>query len=294
MLIALFAVPAEAQQASPSSTNLTPQELAKSVHNPFEDFVKDPIEVATGFNAGTNHSAGVDVNLEPVVPFALNAQWDLIARPSSTVASLPSPNSQFGLSDTQTLLPDAEKREQMDLGSGANFSIPDRVQHRSWQRKMVCWTGAVIYSNGPWFNGILAYQLMSFAGPQHRGSVNQTYLEPDVSYNLDNGWYGQIDPPISYHWTAEKRNAWAADWCRPRQRVRSVGTTDESSDRIIRLRETSRGPARMDDPGGVQLAIPNQKVKPKPGPVLKVPKVTGDDAFAAIENSTVPQAGCLA
>jgi hypothetical protein len=49
---------------------------------------------------------------------------------------------------------------------------------------------------------------MSFAGPQHRGSVNQTYLEPDVSYNLDNGWYGQVDPPITYDWTAEKRNAW--------------------------------------------------------------------------------------
>lgn len=43
---------------------------------------------------------------------------------------------------------------------------------------------------------------------KHRGSVNQTYIEPDISYNLHSGWYGQIDPPITYDWTAEKRNAW--------------------------------------------------------------------------------------
>lgn len=69
-------------------------------------------------------------------------------------------------------------------------------------------TGALIYSEGPWFNGILTYQLMSFAGDRRRGSVNQTYIEPLVSYNLDNGWYGQVDPPITYDWTAEIRDAW--------------------------------------------------------------------------------------
>jgi hypothetical protein len=39
-------------------------------------------------------------------------------------------------------------------------------------------------------------------------SINQTYLEPYVSYSLDSGWSGQIDPPITYNWTAEKRDAW--------------------------------------------------------------------------------------
>ena len=36
---------AQAQQTAPSQpgTNLTPQDLAKSVHNPFEDFLKVPL-----------------------------------------------------------------------------------------------------------------------------------------------------------------------------------------------------------------------------------------------------------
>jgi len=75
---------------------MTDQELAISVHNPFEDFVKLPVESTTGFQVGHNHNAGDSLNITPVVPFSLNAQWDLIARPSLTVTYLPSPHEQSG------------------------------------------------------------------------------------------------------------------------------------------------------------------------------------------------------
>ena len=69
---------------------MTDQELAISVHNPFEDFVKVPIQSTTGFQLGRNHKAGDSVNVEPLVPFSLNADWDLFARPSLTVTYAPS------------------------------------------------------------------------------------------------------------------------------------------------------------------------------------------------------------
>jgi hypothetical protein len=53
-------------------------------------------------------------------------------------------------------------------------------------------TAALIYSNGPWFDGILAYQLTSFAGD--RGSVNQTYLEPEIADNF--GSSNNLEPPL--------------------------------------------------------------------------------------------------
>jgi hypothetical protein len=49
---------------------------------------------------------------------------------------------------------------------------------------------------------------MSFAGNRDRGSVNQTYLEPEISYNFDSGWYAQCDPAITYDWTLDATNAW--------------------------------------------------------------------------------------
>jgi hypothetical protein len=55
-------VSALAQQTSTPAqlpTNgFTDQELAKSVQNPFEDFVKVPIQSTTGFELDPHHNAG--------------------------------------------------------------------------------------------------------------------------------------------------------------------------------------------------------------------------------------------
>ena len=69
-------------------------------------------------------------------------------------------------------------------------------------------TGAVIYSEGPWLNGLLVSHLASFAGNRHRGDVNLTSIEPLVSYTLHSGWSVQCNPTISYDWTADSADAW--------------------------------------------------------------------------------------
>jgi len=191
-------------------TNPSPVDLAKSVHNPFEDFVKVPVMATTGFNVGNRHDAGEAVNIEPLIPVQLSPRWDLLVRPNLTIGYLPTPNSQFGLTDLQTsffLTP--ESASKWVWGIGPIFQFPTASSTDLGSGKWAVGpTGGLVFNNGPWFNAILAYHLTSFAGAHHRGSVNQTYIEPDISYNLDSGWYGQIDPPITYNWTAEKRNAW--------------------------------------------------------------------------------------
>ena len=211
IVLALGMLPAAARaQQTASPTNLTPIELAKSVHNPFEDFVKVAVQATTGFNLGNHHDAGEAVNIQPLIPVRLTAQLDLMVRPSLTVGYLPTPSSQLGLTDLQTsffLTP--ESANEWIWGIGPILQAPTASSTDLGSGKWAAGpTAAFVYNNGPWFNGILAYQLMSFAGAHHRGSINQTYIEPNLSYNLDSGWYGQIDPPITYDWTAEKGNAW--------------------------------------------------------------------------------------
>jgi hypothetical protein len=103
-LTAMFAPSAPGQQTltTQPGTSVTPQDRAKSVHNPFEDFVKLPLQSTTGFNIGSHHNAGESLNVQPVIPFPLNTEWDLIARPSLSAICQPSPHEQFGLSDLQT------------------------------------------------------------------------------------------------------------------------------------------------------------------------------------------------
>jgi hypothetical protein len=200
---------AQQTTAAPSPT-VTAEDLAKSVHNPFEDFVKVPIEADTGFRVGPRNNAGESVNVEPAIPFLLGTDWILIARPNATVTYIPSPHEQFGLEDLQTsfyLTP--TQATKWLWGVGPIFQFPTATgKQLGTARWSAGPTAAVVYSNGPWFNGILAYHLMSFAGDRNRGSVNQTYLEPLISYNFDSGWYVQWDPPITYDWTADTSNAW--------------------------------------------------------------------------------------
>jgi hypothetical protein len=208
----VFVAPVKAQQTTPvpPAKSVTPQDLAKSVRNPFEDFVKVQVQPTTGFGIGPHHNVGESLNIQPLIPFSLNAQWDLIARPSLSVTYAPSPHEQFGLGDLQSsffLTP--HNANVWIWGVGPIFQLPtatsDALGTGRWSAGP---TAAVVYSKGPWFNGVLTYQLMSFGGNRARGSVNQTYVEPQISYNFESGWYVDTDPPMTFDWTADAANGW--------------------------------------------------------------------------------------
>ena len=189
---------------------MTDQELAISAHNPFQDFVKVPIQSTTGFQIGRDHKVGDAVNIEPLLPFSLNADWDLFARPSLTVAYSPTPHEQSGLEDVQTsFFLSPAKNTRWVWGAGPIIQFPTASSSELGTGRWSAGpTAALVYSGGAWSNYILAYHLMSFAGNRERGSVNQTYIEPEISYNFESGWYVQCDPDITYDWTADAGNAW--------------------------------------------------------------------------------------
>ena len=214
LLSAFLATSAHAQQAptpapSPASV-MSDQALAISVHNPFEDFVKVPIQSTTGFQLGRDHKVGDSWNIEPVLPFSLNADWDLIARPSLTIAYAPTPHEQSGLTDLQTSFFLTPRKESTWIwGAGPIFQFPTASSSELGSGRWSAGpTAALVYTEGPWFGGILSYHLMSFAGNRARGSVNQTYIEPEISYNFESGWYVQCDPQMTLDWTADTANAW--------------------------------------------------------------------------------------
>ncbi len=213
LLSAFLAASAHAQQAptpAPSPSVMTDQELATSVHNPFQDFVKVPIQSTTGFQLGRDHKVGNSLNIEPLVPFSLNADWDLFARPSLTVTYAPTPHEQSGLEDLETsFFLTTAKNSTWVWGLGPIFDFPTASSSQLGTGRWSAGpTAALVYSEGPWTNYILAYQLMSFAGNRERGSVNQTYIEPEISYSFESGWYVDCDPAITYDWTADTANAW--------------------------------------------------------------------------------------
>lgn len=208
-----MAAPARAQNspAPPAATNAaTLQDLAKDAKNPVINSIKVPIQYTSGFDVGAHHNVGGSLNIQPVLPLPLSADWTLVARPSLNVTYAPSPHEQFGLQDLQTSFFLTPTHASTWLwGVGPIFQFPSATSKELGTGRWSAGpTAAAIYSQGPWFNAILTYQLLSFAGNRNRGSVNQTYIEPLVSYNFESGWSLQCDPAITYDWTAHIADAW--------------------------------------------------------------------------------------
>ncbi len=105
LISAIFASAATQQNATPSQPApdaTTLQDLAKDIQNPLVESVKLPFELTTGFRIGPRHNVGESLNIQPVLPFSLNTNWDVIVRPLLPVTCAPSPHEKFGLGDLQT------------------------------------------------------------------------------------------------------------------------------------------------------------------------------------------------
>jgi hypothetical protein len=214
LMVFLSASISTAQQSSPSpsptSSATADQSLSKAAHNPFQDYYKLPFQIGTGFEIGAKHDVGASLNVEPVIPFKLSSQWDLILRPNWSLTYLPSPHEQFGLQDLQTqfFLTPALNTTWI-WGIGPTLQFPTASSSRLGQGKWAAGpTAGFVYTQGPWVNGFIVYQLMSYAGKRDRGSINLTDIQPQISYSFASGWYVQSAPEIDFDWTAESSNAW--------------------------------------------------------------------------------------
>jgi hypothetical protein len=213
LAVSVLAPPAPAQDtmgpAPPATTSPTPQDLTKEKQNPFSEETSLPITATTGFGVGANRNTGEELSIQPRFSLPLSTDWNLIVRPLLPVSYLPAPDKRFGVGDIQpSFFLTPARVGAWTWGVGPALQLPtataDALGTGKWSAGP---TGALIYSEGPWFAGVLVTQLWSFAGA-HRGSVNQTSIEPNVSYSFKSGWYVLFDPGIIYDWSAASRDAW--------------------------------------------------------------------------------------
>ena len=208
---ATHASPTAAQESSsPARDETGLQDLAKEHKNPLTQSPNVQFQFAAGFGAGAEHRTGESFNLQPVLPFPVTPGWSVIARPSLSVTHTPPPDEQFGLQDLQLpLYLTPTDTDRWLWGAGPIFQFPSATPSGLGTGK---WSGgpsgALLYSNGPWFNGVLVSHLWSFGGDRDRAAVNQTSIELLASYNFESGWFLQFHPVNTYDWTADSGNAW--------------------------------------------------------------------------------------
>ena len=189
-------------------------ELAKKTQNPVADLISVPFQNNVNFGVGPHDDVQYILNIQPVIPFRLTENWNLISR---TIVPLiyqpelaPGVGEVFGLGDIQeSLFLSPAKPGKVIWGVGPIFQFPTATDDSLGQGKWGAGPTAVALTvHGPWVLGALVNNVWSFAGDSDRRDVNQMLLQPFVNYNLPDAWYVVTAPIITADWEADSDDRW--------------------------------------------------------------------------------------
>src|SRR5208283_251275 len=201
MLIALVLITAPAWAEEQSE-----EELAKAAQNPIANMISLPFQNNTNFNVGPENGTQNILNIQPVIPFHLGQEWNLITRTIMPVISQPafSPgqDTQFGLGDIQfSAFLSPAKSGEFIWGVGPIVQLPthtdDRLGSTTWGLGP---TAVALRIDGPWVYGVLINNVWSLGGSDEN-KYNNFLIQPFVNYNFGKtGTYLVSSPIITANW----------------------------------------------------------------------------------------------
>jgi len=184
-------------------------DLVKKTQNPVADLISLPLQDNVTFGFGPEDKVLNVLNIQPVMPFRLSDDWNLITRTVLPLISQPSlgpgTGSEFGLGDT-TFTAFLSPREEgaWIWGVGPVLLLPTSTSERLGAGQ---WGGGlsavVLRMDGPWVYGLLVNNVWSV-----EGDVNAFLLQYFVNYNLSDGWYVNTAPILTANWKADSDNTW--------------------------------------------------------------------------------------
>ncbi|SFL80026.1 hypothetical protein SAMN05421830_106207 [Desulfomicrobium norvegicum] len=187
-------------------------ELAKKLANPVASLISVPLQ----FNYDENYGLNDDgekyfINVQPVIPFALSEDWNLISRtilPLVHLSDIPPGNDETGLGDiTQSLFfsPSQPSSGGIIWGVGPVLLLPTATDELLGSEKWGAGpTAVVLKQTGPWTIGFLGNHVWSFAGEDDRTDINASYMQPFLAYVTKTHTTFNLNTESVYDWEAEQ------------------------------------------------------------------------------------------
>lgn len=219
--LALTVSPVHAQESG---------DLAQQAQNPIASLISVPFQNNTNFNVGPFGNDQNILNIQPVIPFKLNEDWNLVTRWILPVVYQPAvyrgDESDFGLGNfNPSFFFVTQASPTLMIGAGPTFLLPTNTDASLGVDKWGAGpTAAIVWTPGKWVVGALVNNIWSFAGDSKAPDVNQFLLQYFVNYNLKHGWYLTSAPIITANWEAPAGDQWTLPLGGGAGRVFNVGS----------------------------------------------------------------------
>ena len=201
---------------SVSAMSQSADELARTAQNPVASMISLPFQNNTNFNFGPGKDTQNVLNIQPVIPFSMAENWNLITRTIIPVISqpgfTPEQGRKNGLGDIQLstfISPTEVGASGWIWGAGLVAQFDTATNDRLGAGAFGLGPSAVLLKPiGPWMVGALVNNIWSVS--TDRNDVNMFLLQPFINYNLPDkpGRYLTFAPIITANWEADSGNVW--------------------------------------------------------------------------------------
>jgi hypothetical protein len=189
------------------------EELAKKLSNPIASLISVPFQLNYDSDIGPSDNGDrYLLNIQPVIPFSLSDDWNIISRTVLPVVSqddiFSGAGSQSGLGDVvQSVFFSPKQPTESGLiwGAGPVLLLPTATDDLLGSDK---WglgpTAVVLKQNGPWSYGGLANHIWSVAGDDDRQDISTTFLQPFLTYTTKEAVTFALNTESTYDWESEQ------------------------------------------------------------------------------------------
>jgi hypothetical protein len=193
----------------PAWADASNEDLQTQLANPVAVLVSVPVVTAVDQNIG-RHEGGsrVTVTVQPVLPFRLNADWNLVTRTLVPLVSqddvVPGSGRQQGLGDVSSTFfftPARSVKGGWTWGAGPVLLLPTGTDALLTARKLGLGPSAVMLKQDAGLTyGALVSHVWSVAGSESRPDLNTSFLQPFVSKRFGR-YTASLQTEATYDWT---------------------------------------------------------------------------------------------